>query len=246
MSYEMYGDYNRGDEEEVGIPEPYWWEKAIKWGFRILCAVLCLSVIFTLIFRLFLGAYYPRSMKRLYYTDALTAYAEGGGDMSALTQNIRVPFESEILEVEGEGTTLKDHDKGYYRADNLILISGCGALQFSLRTNVQNMDDIATEYGVASLEMGYETFLYVLRDDQNRVYFPSQIIIESSPFYHYVKLCFDGVVTEDVAWMRVEIIPRVASGTGNWLAICVYENHEGYAKFEDYRLRGSERWEKQK
>jgi hypothetical protein len=243
--YELYGDYNKGEDEDFDAPPPYLVWRILGHLFRALLVCILLGACVILGFRIILSHYYPKQIKRLYYTEALSAYAAAGGDMSALTQDIRVPFEAEILETDGEELQVQTQQKGYYYADNLIVLRGAGALQCSIRLNRHSIEEIAEEYALTDFSMGEDAFSFTLVDNLGRRYTPSAILVESKLLYHYVKLCFDGVDFDGAEWMRVEVTPRgadVTSPTYRQIAVCIYENHESYSKFSKYTLKKSERY----
>ena len=64
--------------------------------------------------------------------------------------------------------------------------------------------------------------------------------------YRYCKLVFDGIdfdgedVGEAIEWIRLEVfIDGVKDG--HPFMIPIYENNEGYSKFEEYSLSSKER-----
>ena len=66
MDMERYGDYNDIDEPKK--------KSAVGLIIKIIAAVLCITVVGTLAFRIITFNYYPESMKRLYFDDTLTDY----------------------------------------------------------------------------------------------------------------------------------------------------------------------------
>ncbi len=244
--YELYGDYNRGDEDE----EPQGPPKSPVWTFlgrliRIVAAVLLSVIVVTLACRIILSHWYPKSVRRLFYTEALSAYAAAGGDMSALTQEIRVPFEGEYLESDGQTTQVQTSRNGYYYADNLIVVPGAGAVQFSIRLNKHAFEEIAAQYRLTDFQMAQDAFEFTLIDNLGNTYAPSAVSTASKFFYHYYKLCFDGLQLEGVSWLRLNILPRGADTEAEdyrQLTVCVYEDNPSYNTFETYRLKKSERY----
>lgn len=245
--YERYGDYDRGEDEEPEGPPRSRFSRVLSRTLKILLAVILIAACLMLAFRMIFSGYYPREMKRLYHTDALVAYAATlEGQPTVETQDIRVPFESEILTVDKiEDMTAGKSQNGYFYADNLLLVREAGSLQCSLRLNQQAPKDIAAAYAVPDFTMSETAFVFTLRDNLGRTYEPVKILTDSALFYHYMKLCFDGLDFTDVSWLRLEIAVAGADMTEEGhptLAVCVYENHEEYADFTSYRLRGDEKF----
>ena len=245
--YERYGEYNRGEDEEPEGPPRSRFSRVLSRTLKILIAVVLIAVCLMMAFRMVTSAYYPREMKRLYHTEALIAYAAALSEQPTVeTQEIRVPFECEILTADSlENATAGRSQNGYFYADNLLLVRDAGSLQCSLRLNKQAVADIALDYDVPDLTMSETAFVFALRDDLGRTYQPGAILTDSALFYHYMKLCFDGVDFTDVSWLRLEIAVTGADMDAEGhptLAICVYENHEEYADFGSYRLRGDEKF----
>ena len=242
-NYELYGDYNKGEEEEeLGPPQsPIWkWFKKIVYILGICVLVFAIAM---LAFRIILAGYYPKSMKTLHYTDALTAYYHGGGDMSAKTQDLRVHFEAEVIETDGENLQVQTQQNGFYYGDNLIVVEGAGALQCSIRLNEHAFVEISEKYGLEGLSFTTDAFTFLLEDNLGNIYPTSAVLTDAKMLYCYYKLCFDGISFDGVTWMRVIVIPQgVDSAAEEYvpIAICVYENHENYNHFTTYKLGRNE------
>lgn len=245
--YERYADYDRGEDEEPLGPPPSRFSVVIKRILKTLLILLLAVACLTMLFRMIVSGYYPGEMKRLYRTEALSAYvAATGVQPTVTTQKIRVPFESEILESnEMEEAQNAKSQNGYFYAANLRVVREAGSVQFSLRMNRQALKDIAAAYGVAEITSPGDAFTFILTDTEGRRYEPTVILTDEALFYHYIKLCFDGVTLNDVAWLRVEMDVNGADMTAEEhpkLAVCVYENHEEYASFDTYRLSRKEQF----
>ena len=243
--YELYGEYNQGEEADNGAPPPHPVWAVFARAVQIVCIILLVGTLALLGFRIVLSWYYPKGVSDLYYTEALADYAEAGGDMSALTQEIRVPFEGEIINSDGSTLMNNDQRNGYYCADNLIVVKGAGAVQFTIRINRSNVEEIGREYGLERFEMKDGAFAFVLEDDLGNTYTPSKVFYETHALYHYIKVCYDGVALDGVSWMRAEIAPAEADREADSylrLAVVVYENHEYFHTFTEYKLSKRERW----
>ena len=63
---ERYGDYNEIDEPPK--------KSGVLTAIKLIAAIICISVIGLLAFRIFTFNYYPASMKKLYFNETLTAF----------------------------------------------------------------------------------------------------------------------------------------------------------------------------
>ncbi len=220
---ERYGDYNEV-EEVPGHRSP------LGWVLRILVAAVILLVVGVLGFRLVLFEYYPKSMKTLYFNDALTAYYnETDGELGAKTQHIRFPYD--------------DSKAGNFFSDHLILIGGADQLQIALRMNVSTVENIEKQYGLSGLsreDFSYLTFR--LYDNENRVLGTGGVVVtERVAMYRYFKLVFDGVDLFDradgaakSAWIRLEVFVKGGDTENPFARLPIYENNEDNAAFKDY------------
>lgn len=245
--YELYGDYNRGEDEEPMGPAPSRFGVWVRRLLRILLIAIMASTCLLIAFRMIVSGYYPDAVKYLYRTDALAAYAaEAGESPTILTQKIRVPFESEYLEASViEETQRGEERNGYFCAANLLVARETGSVQFSLRMNRQALYDVAAAYGVPASASPTDAFTFTLVAPDGTRYAPSHTETDSALFYRYVKLCYDGVSFDEVPWLRVEIEVVGADMTAPEhppMTICVYENHVGYAAFDTYKLHKKERF----
>ncbi len=232
---ERYGDYNEIDEpprkSRVGLV------------IKIIAALLCITVIGTLAFRLFTFNYYPDSMKRLYFNEALTEhYLAEGGNIGAKSQKLRFEYDDEA--------------EGYFFCSNVAVIPEAGQLQLSLRYNDALRDDIAKEYSLSELpEDLSELFVFKLRRSgegkEGEAGVPlaatvTPVIRESFLMYRYVKLVIDGIdfgaedSEEKINWIRLEVYIKGGSDDEPFSGNLIYENHEQYSKFDDYVLSPGE------
>ena len=238
---ERYGDYNEVDEPPKKSP--------MLLVLKIAVAVICAAVIGLLGYRIFLFNSSPKTMEKLYFTETLTAYYnETDGKIGAITQKLRAPYD--------------DEKEGNFFCDNLIVIPGCGELQVCLRFNKSLADTLYENYGFENFDVNNEKqFTFRLwRDGAYALDAGCEVGTltvaewEDYSMYRYCKLVFDGIdfegkdVGEAIEWLRLEVFidGLNSESTENPkksepFMIPVYENNEGYSKFEEYTLSKGER-----
>lgn len=204
--YERYGDYNSTDEKQEHRPSLI--GRILKILFLFVLITVCLIVAA----RLILSGYYPRTMKQLYMTDALTAYrAENALKTERL--KIDVPF---------------DHPKrASFCAANLIVEREAGALQLSVRFNRATFEILAERLGVEEIKYSGRSeqyFRFSLLDDFGNRYEPSYQRDDSYLWYHATKLCFDGVDFSATAENPQDANAPLSLG---WIRLDVYLAGEG-------------------
>ncbi len=228
---DRYGDYNEADEAPGGN------KNIVITLLKVLIFVICFAVVGVLIFRVALFNYYPSNIKNIYFNGELTElYNKNNGDIDALTQSIRYPYD--------------DPDKGNFFCDNLILIKDAGQLQVSLRYNSSVFDTIAGEYGVTLDPSSPDLFSFKLE----RVPFeegaePYEIgSLDYSErdgllMYTYYKLVFDDVEflgDDEEDWIRLAVTLNGVEGAEPYY-ILIYESTEDYNRFTEYELSSGER-----
>ncbi len=233
--FERYSDYTEYEEDIV--------KEKSKIGFilKLLVAIVCLSVVGLLVFRLVIFNTYPDSMERIYFNDKLTAYYNAtGGKIGAITQELRAEYD--------------DPDEGNFFCDNLIVIRGINQLQVSVRFNTSLMTSIKKEYGVTLDPDSKDLFTFKLSvlplskndgtayptatETQNPV-----VKTDKNMMYRYYKLVFDGVDFEldgeEEIWIRLEIFINGVEMKEPYMVL-LYEDREG-AEFENYKLSSEEK-----
>ena len=226
---ERYGDYNEIDEAPGGNKNP------VVTLLKVLIVSLCFLVVGVILFRVVLFSYYPAAMKTVHYNAALTEYYnERGGDIDAITQSMRAPYD--------------DPDFASFMADNLIIIRGAGQLQLSVRYNSSIFDTIEQKYGVR-LDESADHFIFELErvpfGEDTTAYKIGELTYSATDtkfMYTYFKLVFDGVEFYDEAtpdWIRLKITLKDIP-TAEPYYILVYECTEQYAVFTEYKLSGKE------
>ena len=238
--YERYGDYNEVDE----APSQNKTLKIIK----LVAIFLCFFVAAALLFRVFTFNYYPKSMKTLYFNDTLTAYYNvTEGDIGAESQTWR-------------NYGYDDPDEGNFFCSNLVVIREAGQLQVTVRYNTALMDKLAVRHGIDAPSPDdtaiYSFSLAGLRasdeiaedsEDAAKPIDSTATVARTDSFlmYRYMRLVFDGIDFgsesdgDNLEWLRLEI---KVSGTkeSEPYKILIYQNNEGYSKFEEYKLKGGE------
>ena len=230
---ERYGDYNEIDEPPRKSP--------VLMFIKIVAAVLCVSVIGLLAFRIFTFNYYPASMKKLYFNDTLTSfYNQNGGDISVKTQKLRAPYD--------------DADEGNFFCDNLYVIEELGQLQLSLRYNTSFLDKLKTELSLTDEQLAADDLLSFRLWKSGEGTNPAVQVVgkltyserDSFTMYRYYKLVFDGIdltaVGEDkIEWIRLEVFVKGQKDEKKpYSMIAVYENNEAYSTFSEYKISSSE------
>ncbi len=226
--YERYGDYNEIDEAPGKSRNP------VIIILKAIVALVCISVVGILAFRMVLFNRYPEGARELYFNDTLTAYYEStGGEIGAKTQSLRFPYD--------------DEDLGNFFCDYLVVIEGVDQIQISVRYNTASLERIAEQSGVESIAPDdANAFEYRLYDNYGRVYTACEVgAFEKQVMYRYARLVFDGVdVTPDAdgvypEWIRLEIVAKGAT-TDKVFMVPIYENNEDYSVFEEYVLSRGE------
>ena len=227
---ERYGDYNEVDTSPRKSPML----KVIKF----IALFICFGVVLLILLRLVLFNYIPSSVTKLYFTDELTAhYNATGGNIGALTQNLRAPYD--------------DEKNGNFFCDNLIVIPEIGELQITLRYNVSLLERLEEEYKLSELDPDSDgLFSFRLWRSGESTDEATQVVgtlsashFESFLIYRYYKLVFDGIDfgegEDEIKWLRLEIFLNGAEMEKPFM-IAVYENNEVYSTFKEYKPSAGE------
>lgn len=224
---ERYGDYNEVDEAPSG--------SKVALVIKIVCAVLIISVVLVLGFRVFTFNHTPKAMSELYFTPTLAEYyIANSGNIKAKTQELRAPYDN--------------NNEGNFFCGNLIVIEGCGELQVSLRYNVSLGKTLIEKYGLTDFDAeNTEQFRFRLwRDGVSELDAGEEIGTlaytgwESYSMYRYCKLVFDDIDFSDVEWIRLEVFVDGVKNSEPFM-IPIYENNGSYSRFSDYKLSKGER-----
>ena len=232
---ERYGDYNEIDD----APK----KSTLGLIIKIIAALLCITVVGTLAFRIISFNYYPDSMKRLYFDDTLTDYyRESEGNIGALSQKLRFEYDDEA--------------EGYFFCSNVIVIREIGQLQLSLRYNLALVDEIRAKYSLENMpEDLLDIITFKLRRSGEGA--PGEagiplsatvtpVICESHLMYRYIKLVINGIdfgeedSDEKINWIRLEIYIDGAPAGELFSGNLIYENNDQYSKFEEYTVGAGE------
>ena len=226
--YERYGDYNEIEEDGGKSKNP------VIIIIKALIALVCITVVGVLAFRMVIFNTYPEGARTLYYNDTLTDYYRStDGNLGAVTQDLRFPYD--------------DEDLGNFFCDYLVVIKGADQLQITARYNTASLPRLAQENGLEAIDgEDKNAFTYRLRDNLGRVY--DEVTVgrfESQVMYRYARLVFDGVDLEPDSegkypeWIRLEITVTGGDATKVYM-VPIYENNEDYKLFSDYVPKKSE------
>lgn len=235
---ERYSDYNDTEDDE-----PHGGRHPVTFILKILVAVICIAVIGVIAFRLVLFSHYPDEITRLFYTDTLTAYyTETDGAIGAKTQKLRYPYD--------------DAKDGNFFCNALIVIPGAEELQITLRFNVSTVTRLSETLDEELDPDDPTLFTYRLVDNYGRVYDNLAATASATKsMYRYRKLVFDDVnfdAEQKPEWIRLEVFVRGmdstatpeeggdADGRKPYAKILIYEDHEDFHTFSDYKLSDGE------
>lgn len=210
--------------------------KALKRGLSITGAVLLAVLFAALIFRIVIAEKYPPEAVRVLYTEKLAAYYnEHGGLEGALTQDLRVPYNTRPGRSEEEVSRVD----GAFFGSGVIWTPDAGNFQVTVRYNDSSLKTVESAYR----EMGHNvtldeskegmfsyrlTVCYYNEETKEAVYRTFDTAAEKEiafAFYHYCKLVYEDVPTEiggaALRWMRLDIaLSDAAEDYGN---LVVYE-----------------------
>lgn len=200
---------------------------------KILVGLCCILVIGVLGVRIFLSEHTPNEMKQLAHTDSVSEYLHQKADAAVFkTQSIRFSYD--------------DEKAGTFFAENLILAPEIDHLQLTLRYNESTFAVLEQKYGLENLAAAHQKELlnFRLKDNYGRVYEDiAYEEVDQVAMYRYFKLAFDGVDLDPEEnapeWIRLEIL--VGEESEPFSYILIYENHEEYNTFTDYRLGKEEK-----
>ena len=183
--YELYGDYNDVDEGKPGGRRPVL--RLLRWlvtlSLFLFCGFLAL--------RMIVAEYYPRDLRTLRMTPALTAYAETR-DLETEKVKIRVPYD--------------DNVRASFIADNLVIERGSGAVQFTLRLSKYTMTRLSETLGEdVGTKPDESRFIVRLLDNLGNRYEKTDQLGKTYFWYRAVRYCFDDVNFDGVAWIRADV-----------------------------------------
>lgn len=192
--------------------------------------VFCAAVVLRIIF----ASYYPKDMKKIYYTDSLSDYYNENNGMKAETQKIRVYYDN--------------NKSGSFFASHPIYIRDAGNLQITLRYNDSSLERVEKFYGTENLTPENSLFTYRLTvcygDNEDggmmlQTYESAVQMYDNKLFYNYNKVVFDGIDYTDATWMRVDIY--LSGYSEVFGSIVVYENNSEWNVFSEYKIGKGER-----
>lgn len=231
---ERYSDYN---EYEDDIPKG---KSKVGLILKIIIAVVCLSVVGILVFRIIIFNYYPDGIENIYFNDKLTAYYnETGGNIGAKTQNLKAEYD--------------DEDEGNFFCDNLIFISELGQLQISVRYNTSLMESIKEKYGVSLNANDKDIFEFslvispFLNNEGGNVFVKTGSLsnkkFDKMMMYRYYKLVFDDVDFdyEEQFWISLEIRIKGVEMKEPYRVLVFQKQNEDAPAIKDYVLSSKEK-----
>ena len=203
---------------------------------RVIKSILVLFM-FTLagllFFRFWLHGYYPAAVRELIPTEALRASYAASGVPDAKTQEIRVKYDNPR--------------EGLFFADHMIAVPETGSVQVAVRYNKSTLEKLAERYGDAFDPEADEPFTYRIfcctgegedGTPTGMTYTPTEYRDASFAMYRYRRLAFDGVSLDGVVWIRLEILRAGQNEPES--CISIYEDHEEYNTFEEYKIKEKE------
>ena len=210
--------------------------KALKRGLSITGAVLLAVLFAALIFRIVIAEQYPAESLQVLYTDKLTAYYEAnGGLVGAVTQDLRVPYNTRPGRTEQDTS----HVDGAFFGNGAIWVPDSGSFQITVRYNDSSLATVEKAYRemgkdvtLSKAEEGMFTFrltvCYYDEETKEATYRTFDTAAEkecSFTIYHYAKLAFEEIPTKvgdaELRWMRLDI--SLASQTEIYGHIVAFE-----------------------
>ena len=186
-----------------------------------------------LFFRFWLHGHYPADVRELIPTEALRASYVASGVPYAKTQEIRVKYD--------------DPNEGLFFADHMVVVPETGSVQVAVRYNRSTLEKLADRHGDAFDPEAAEPFTYRIfcctGEGENGTlsgvtYTPTEYRDASLAMYRYRRIAFDGVSLDGVVWIRLEILRAGESEPESY--ILIYEDHEEYNVFTDYKIKEKE------
>ena len=210
--------------------------KALKRGLSITGAVLLAVLFAALIFRIVIAEKYPAESLQVLYTDKLTAYYEANGGLAgAVTQDLRVPYNTRPGRTEQDTS----HVDGAFFGNGAIWVPDSGSFQITVRYNDSSLATVEKAYRemgkdvtLSKAEEGMFTFrltvCYYDEETKEATYRTFDTAAEkecSFTIYHYAKLAFEEIPTKvgdaELRWMRLDI--SLASQTEIYGHIVAFE-----------------------
>ena len=140
-----------------------------------------------------------------------------------------------------------DPNEGLFFADHMVVVPATGSVQVAVRYNKSTLEKLTDRYGdtfnpSADEPFSYRIFCCTGEGEDGKpmgvTYVPTDHRDASLAMYHYRRLAFDGVSLDGVVWIRLEIFRAGASEAESYISI--YEDHEEYSTFEDYKIKEKE------
>lgn len=222
--------------------------------FKGLCTLVIVGVVGLLAFNIITMYNIPKSLEPIQANEKLAeAYKENDGKLTMFTQDF------------GDNITRDEHNNGYFAVVDPVYIEEAEQLQFILRYNNSTIEHLQKDYELPSLpdrgEDLYDVSIVIKYDltpdnDKDNLaqtgkadegegkweferILPTDSARDSSSRYNYVKYTFDGVDTENVIGIDIQIFYK-----GDIYYQDVYEPDDkppyGYLTVYDYRAEKEE------
>ena len=229
------------DNEVYGMPESKTFTM-IKRIIKTLVVAFIFVFIGAFILRIMFADYYPKSMKKLYFTDELTAHYNSDPDGFAAYRLDPDYRYTPDLNSDGENV-------GNFFAANLIFVPENNSVQCFVRFNRATIEKLNEEYGLSLSEedvkaaITYSLFASHGEGEDGEAYTGQayQTVYQKYDkiwIYNYAGLCFEGVDIENAYWMRLEI--RLAE-TGELIGtIPLYDAERDGNDFDKIKFKKSE------
>lgn len=242
--FERYGDYNEVDEPPT--------KSKVGFVLKLFIVILCFGVVGFLVFRVLTFNFYPNEMKKIYFTEELTAiYNEQDGDIGALTQDL----------LNSRSFGYDDSTEGNFFAKYFVYIPETEELQITLKYNTSLMKSIKDKYGIELDPNGEDNFEFRLvaarSSDETEptdtesishgIPMEARVVAEeydSALMYRYIRLVFDGVKLDrgtpsEVNWIRLEININGVQMNEPYM-ILIYWDNDSFP-LEPYKLSKKEK-----
>lgn len=199
--FREWGDFNREEEwKRRSTIRKIFSFRAFKFLIKIICAALVIGVYAILAYRLATGLGIPDKAKEMIWNEAAyNAYSASGGDLTVYSQDPEATFGNDgrfsiyqmryIPEIDQVQFTLR------YNRSTVVALKDEIAAKYAVSENATAEERAAAEKAAADAiaMVDNDPFVFILRDQDGRVYDDYSYTSYSSGLYTYVRIAFDGV-----------------------------------------------------